>query len=122
MKFVDVLRRAAFAAQVRVAVDESGQTRLAGQVDFSGSRRRLRAGGHFALARDRRKNLLPQAIAREARVLVARIATRREVERSMGEATRRLQTQAEAARTQLERDADVLATTIVERVLGRKAS
>ena len=49
-------------------------------------------------------------------------ATRREVERSMGEATRRLQTQAEAARTQLERDADVLATTIVERVLGRKAS
>ena len=49
-------------------------------------------------------------------------ATRREVERSMGEATARLQTQATAARTQLERDADVLATTIVERVLGRKAS
>ena len=49
-------------------------------------------------------------------------ATRGEVERSMGEATVRLRTQAAAARTQLERDADALANTIVERVLGRKAS
>lgn len=49
-------------------------------------------------------------------------ATRREVERSMGEATVRLRAQADAARKQLERDADVLATSIVERVLGRKAS
>jgi F-type H+-transporting ATPase subunit b len=49
-------------------------------------------------------------------------ATRREVERSMEEATVRLQSQATAARTQLERDADVLAASIVERVLGRKAS
>jgi F-type H+-transporting ATPase subunit b len=48
--------------------------------------------------------------------------TRREVERSLGDATVRLRTQAAAARTQLERDADTLATTIVERVLGRKAS
>jgi F-type H+-transporting ATPase subunit b len=49
-------------------------------------------------------------------------ATRREVERSMGEATVRLRAQADAARKQLERDADALATSIVERVLGRKAS
>jgi F0F1-type ATP synthase membrane subunit b/b' len=49
-------------------------------------------------------------------------ATRREVERSMEEAAVRLRTQTEAARKQLERDADAMATTIVERVLDRKAS
>jgi F-type H+-transporting ATPase subunit b len=48
--------------------------------------------------------------------------TRREVEKSLGEATTRLGAQAQVARAQLDRDADVLANTIVERVLGRKAS
>ena len=49
-------------------------------------------------------------------------ATRREVEQATHEATERIHKQAAAARAQLERDADTLATTIVERVLGRKAS
>jgi F0F1-type ATP synthase membrane subunit b/b' len=49
-------------------------------------------------------------------------ATRGEVERSLGEASVRLRTQTADARAQLERDADALAATIVERVLGRKAS
>jgi hypothetical protein len=40
----------------------------------------------------------------------------------MRDATARVQTQAGAARTQIDRDADNLAATIVERVLGRKAS
>jgi F0F1-type ATP synthase membrane subunit b/b' len=48
--------------------------------------------------------------------------TRREVERVLADATRRVRAQATAARAQLERDADALATIIVERVLGRKAS
>lgn len=48
--------------------------------------------------------------------------TRREVERSVADAAARVRTQAEAARVQLDRDADALAATIVERVLGRKAS
>jgi F-type H+-transporting ATPase subunit b len=48
--------------------------------------------------------------------------TRREVERTMSEATTRVRGQAETAKSQLERDADQLASTIVERVLGRKAS
>ena len=48
--------------------------------------------------------------------------TRRQVEQSMAEATSRVAAQAAAARAQLERDADALAGTIVERVLGRKAS
>ena len=48
--------------------------------------------------------------------------TRREIERSIREATERVRQQAQAARERLERDAEALATTIVERVLGRKAS
>lgn len=49
-------------------------------------------------------------------------ATRREIEQTVHDATDRLQGQATAARQQIERDADALAATIVERVLGRKAS
>jgi F-type H+-transporting ATPase subunit b len=48
--------------------------------------------------------------------------TRREVDHTLSDATARVRAQAAAARTQLERDADQLASTIVERVLGRKAS
>ena len=48
--------------------------------------------------------------------------TRREVEQSVQDASTRVRAQAHAARAQLDRDADNLAATIVERVLGRKAS
>jgi F0F1-type ATP synthase membrane subunit b/b' len=48
--------------------------------------------------------------------------TRREVDRSLGDAEARLRAQAEVARAQLDRDANLLAGTIVERVLGRSAS
>ena len=48
--------------------------------------------------------------------------TRREVELSMRAASERVHGQATAARAQIDRDADSLAATIVERVLGRKAS
>jgi len=59
------------------------------------------------------------ALDRRAAILAS---TRSEVEKTAGEAAERLRTQADAARTQIDRDADTLATTIVERVLGRKAS
>jgi F0F1-type ATP synthase membrane subunit b/b' len=48
--------------------------------------------------------------------------TQREIERTVHDATDRLRGQAAAARQQIDRDADTLAATIVERVLGRKAS
>jgi F-type H+-transporting ATPase subunit b len=48
--------------------------------------------------------------------------TRREIERSMQGANERVRAQVDAARAQIDRDADSLAATIVERVLGRKAS
>jgi F0F1-type ATP synthase membrane subunit b/b' len=48
--------------------------------------------------------------------------TRREIEHSMHDANERVRAQVAAARAQIDRDADSLAATIVERVLGRKAS
>lgn len=59
------------------------------------------------------------ALASRAELLAG---TRREIERTTDEASKRLAGQAAAARERLERDADALAGTIVERVLGRKAS
>ena len=49
-------------------------------------------------------------------------ATRREIEQTVHEASDRLRAQTASARQQIERDANALAATIVERVLGRKAS
>jgi F0F1-type ATP synthase membrane subunit b/b' len=49
-------------------------------------------------------------------------STRREVEQTVQGAAERIASQAAAARTQIDRDADSLAAGIVERVLGRKAS
>jgi len=49
-------------------------------------------------------------------------ATRREIEQTVQSATERLRAQSAAARQQIDRDADALAASIVERVLGRKAS
>ena len=59
------------------------------------------------------------ALERRAELVAA---TRREIEQTVHAATERLQTQTAVARQQIERDADALAASIVERVLGRKAS
>ena len=48
--------------------------------------------------------------------------TRRDIEATLADATARLRAQAHEASARLDRDADDLASTIVERVLGRKAS
>jgi F0F1-type ATP synthase membrane subunit b/b' len=48
--------------------------------------------------------------------------TRQQAEASIAEATSRLRAEADEARARLDRDAESLATTIVERVLGRHAS
>src|SRR5436309_857809 len=59
------------------------------------------------------------ALERRAEIVAT---TRREVEQLKNEATARVRQQADTARAQLDRDADALAATIVERLLGRKAS
>jgi F-type H+-transporting ATPase subunit b len=48
--------------------------------------------------------------------------TRREAETAIAEASARLRDEAAKARAALDRDAESMATTIVERVLGRSAS
>ena len=59
------------------------------------------------------------ALERRAQLVAT---TRSEVEETMQQATERIKGQAAAARAQIDRDADTLAASIVERVLGRKAS
>ena len=94
---------------------ETSRARAQAAMDeFDAKTRAARAEVYRQMEDNRRAALATRA------ELVA--ATRGEVERSMGEAAERLGTQAAAARAQLERDADVLAGSIVERVLGRKAS
>jgi F-type H+-transporting ATPase subunit b len=48
--------------------------------------------------------------------------TRQQAEATLNDATARVRAEAAAARERLDRDADALATTIVERVLGRSVS
>jgi F-type H+-transporting ATPase subunit b len=94
---------------------ETSRARAQAAMDeFDAKTRAARAEVYRQMEENRRAALATRA------ELVA--ATRREVDRSMEEATLRLRTQTAAARAQLERDADVLAGSIVERVLGRKAS
>ena len=59
------------------------------------------------------------ALDRRAEIVAT---TRAEVESAARDAESRIRQQADAARVQIDRDADALASTIVERVLGRKAS
>jgi len=82
--------------------------------EFEGKVRSARAEVYRRMDETRRA-----ALERRAAIVAE---TRREVEQSMAGAAERIRSQAAAARTQIDRDADQLATTIVERVLGRKAS
>ena len=102
---------------IRAARDLAEASRAKAQTasdEFEGKTRAARADVYRQMEERRRAAL-------EGRMeLVA--DTRREVGRSVTAAAARVRTQAEAARAQLDRDADALAATIVERVLGRKAS
>ena len=82
--------------------------------DFESKTRAARADVYRRMEENRRAALATGA------ALVAE--TRYEVEQSMLEASRRLRTQTDVARARLESDADNLARTIVERVLGRTPS
>ena len=102
---------------VRSARDLAESSRAKAQAaadEFEAKTRAARADVYRQMDEKRRA-----ALERRA-ALVA--ATRSEIETTMRDATARVQAQASAARTQIDRDADSLAATIVERVLGRKAS
>jgi F-type H+-transporting ATPase subunit b len=106
-------RESAIASAREMA--ETSRTRAQAAMDeFEAETRAARADVYRQMEDNRRA-----AHATRAELVAA---TRGEVERSLADAATRLQNQTEAARRQLDRDADILAATIVERVLGRKAS
>ncbi len=94
---------------------ESSRTRAQAAADEFESKTRTARAEVYRHMEDKRR----AALDRRAEILAA---TRGEVEKTTIEATERIRGQAAAARAQIDRDADTLATTIVERVLGRKAS
>ena len=122
-----VLDRLLFRPVMRVMSEREGAIRSARELAESSRARAQSASDEFeAKTRSARAEIYRQmdekrraALDRRAEIVAN---TRREVERSMADATRRVRAQAAAARAELERDADTLATIIVERVLGRKAS
>ena len=122
-----VLDRLLLRPVMRVMSERDGAIRSARELaESSRARAQLAADELEAKTRSARAEIYQQmdetrrgALDRRAEIVAN---TRREVERSMADATGRVHTQAAAARAQLERDADTLATIIVERVLGRKAS
>ncbi len=122
-----ILDRVLLKPLTRVMQQREGAIRSARELAESSRARAQAAGDEFeAKTRTARAEVYRQmdetrraALERRAEVVAA---TRAEVERTTADAAARLQSQADAARAQIDRDADTLATTIVERVLGRKAS
>ena len=110
-----------------VMSEREGAIRTARELAESSRARAQAAADEFeAKTRAARAEIYRQMDEKRRAALDRRAAivaeTRREAERSLADATGRVQTQAGVARAQLERDADTLASIIVERVLGRKAS
>jgi F-type H+-transporting ATPase subunit b len=94
---------------------EASRTKAQAAADeFDARTRAARAEVYHQMDEKRRA-----ALGRRAELVPA---TRREIEQTVREASDRLRAQTTAARQQIGRDADALATSIVERVLGRKAS
>ena len=122
-----VLDRLLLRPVTRVMNERDGAIRSARELAESSRARAQSAADEFeAKTRSARAEIYGQmdekrrtALDRRAKIVAD---TRREVERAMADATGRVHTQATTARAELERDADTLATIIVERVLGRKAS
>jgi len=94
---------------------ESSRAKAQAAADEFDARTRAARAEVYRMMEDKRR----AAMERRAQLVGE---TRAEVERTVNEATARVSAQAAAARKTLEVDADRLAATIVERVLGRKAS
>ena len=122
-----VLDRLLLRPVMRVMNEREGAIRSARELAESSHARAQSAADEFeAKTRAARAEIYRQmdekrraALDRRAEIVAN---TRREVERSIADASGRVRAQAAAARAQIDRDADTLATIIVERVLGRKAS
>jgi F-type H+-transporting ATPase subunit b len=122
-----VLERLLLRPVTRIMEQREGAIRTARDLaETSRARAQAAADELEARTREARADVYRQMEEKRRAALERRSAlvaeTRQEIERSISDATRRIREQASAAREQLEREAGVLASTIVERVLGRKAS
>ena len=122
-----ILDRLLLRPATRVMQEREGAIRSARELAETSRARAQAAADEFeAKTRAARGDVYRQMDEKRRAALDRRAAlvgdTRREVEQSLRDAAQRVQKQAAAARAQLERDSDTLATSIVERVLGRKAS
>jgi F-type H+-transporting ATPase subunit b len=93
----------------------SARAKAQAATDELESKTRAARGDVYRQMDERRR----EALERRAQVVAE---TRSEVERSLDEAKSRVSSQAAAALKQLEHDADSMAASIVERVLGRNAT
>jgi F-type H+-transporting ATPase subunit b len=124
---IGVLNRLLLRPMTRVMAERDGAIRSARELAEASQARALAATEELeARTRAARGDVYRQmdekrrdALERRAQLVAG---TRSEVERATADAKQRVRAQALAAREQLDRDADAIATTIVERVLGRKAS
>jgi F-type H+-transporting ATPase subunit b len=122
-----ILDRLLLRPVTRVMQEREGAIRSARELAEASRARAQAAADEFeAKTRAARGDVYRQMDEKRRTALERRAAlvadTRREVEQALSDAAQRLQKQAVAARAQLERDSETLATIIVERVLGRKAS
>src|SRR5690242_978910 len=103
------------AVQTARELAESSRARVQAAADEFEARTRAARAEVYQMMEEKRR----AALDRRAQLVGE---TRAEVERTVGDATARVAAQAADARESLERDSDALASSIVERVLGRKAS
>ena len=106
-------REAAIAAARQLAERAAAQAREASD-EFDARTRGARAEVYRQMDEARRA-----ALDHRTELLAE---TRQQADASIADATARLRAEAAEARARLDRDADILATTIVERVLGHSAS
>lgn len=102
---------------IKSARDLAESSRLKAQAasDEFESKTRAARGEVYKQMEEKRR----AALDRRAEIVSA---TRAEIEQTTSAATDRIKKQSDTARAQIDRDADALASSIVERVLGRKAS
>ena len=109
-----IAEREAAVATARRQTDEAAAKARAASEEFSRRTDEARADV-FRQLEDARKS----ALDHRAHLLAE---TRRDAEAAVADASARLRDEAAKARAALDRDAESMATTIVERVLGRRVS
>jgi F-type H+-transporting ATPase subunit b len=122
-----VLDRLLFRPLTRVMQERAMAVKSARELAEASSSRAQAATAEFESQTAAARNEVYRAMDEKRRVALDRrtallAETRRDAEASIAAATARVRAQADEARRTIDRDADSLASAVVERVLGRQAS